>query len=342
MNVIISNKYQSMLQGLDIETIKTMNGQFSIDEIVDSFKTVFFNRMILDITAIKDYKKIDNLQKLVISIDADKIILLLDDDPESSSPAFQSKLISMGIYNFTQTVEGINYLYNHPNSYRDVAHIQQLDANGYGTGGTPETVVKTEVQRETVYLERQGARIIGIKNITKQSGATTLTYIMLNQLQKNYDVVAVELDKKDFMYFPNNKKNMFSKNANELGNFINQNMDKDAILVDLNDAKNVDSLCTDIIYLIEPSVIKLNKYMLLNPKGLAPYKGKKVIVNQSLLNQKDILDFEYESKSKVFFNMPPLDEREKNIYIVNVFLSKLGFDLQEDKEEEKKKKRLFG
>ena len=57
MNVIISNKYQSMLQGLDIETIKTMNGQFSIDEIVDTFKTVFFNRMILDITAIKDYKK---------------------------------------------------------------------------------------------------------------------------------------------------------------------------------------------------------------------------------------------------------------------------------------------
>ena len=55
MNVIISNKYQSMLQGLDIETIKTMNGQFSIDEIVDTFKTVFFNRMILDITAIKDY-----------------------------------------------------------------------------------------------------------------------------------------------------------------------------------------------------------------------------------------------------------------------------------------------
>lgn len=342
MNVIISNKYQSMLQGLELETIKVMNGQFTIDEIVDSFKTVFFNRMILDITAIKDYKKIDNLQKLVISIDADKIILLLDDDPESSSPAFQSKLISMGIYNFTQTVEGINYLYNHPNSYRDVAHIQQLDSNGYSNQTDVQSTVKTEIQRETVYLERQGARVIGIKNITKQSGATTLLYIMLKQLQKNYDVVGVELDKKDFMYFPNNKKNLFSKNANELGNFINQNMDKDAILVDLNDAKNVESLCSDIIYLIEPSIIKLNKYMLLNPKGLAPFKGKKIVVNQSLLNQKDILDFEYESKSKVFFNMPPLDERENNIYIVNVFLSKLGFELQEDKETEKKKKRLFG
>ena len=341
MNVIISNKYQSMLQSLGIETIKTMNGQFSIDEIIDTFKTLFFNRMILDITAIKDYKKIDNLQKLVISIDADKIILLLDDDPESSSPAFQSKLISMGIYNFTQTVEGINYLYNHPNSYRDVAHIQQFGFQNNNTQEEIKPVIQREIQRETVYVERKSARVIGIKNITKQSGATTLLYVMLKQLQKNYDVVGVELDKKDFMYFPNNKK-MFSKNANELGGFINQNMDKDAILVDLNDAKNVESLCSDIIYLIEPSIIKLNKYMLLNPKGLTPYKGKKIVVNQSLLNQKDILDFEYESKSKVFFNMPPLDERENNIYIVNVFLSKLGFELQEDKETEKKKKWLFG
>lgn len=341
MNVIISNKYQSMLQSLGIETIKTMNGQFSIDEIIDTFKTLFFNRMILDITAIKDYKKIDNLQKLVISIDADKIILLLDDDPESSSPAFQSKLISMGIYNFTQTVEGINYLYNHPNSYRDVAHIQQFGFQNNNTQEEIKPVIQREIQRETVYVERKSARVIGIKNITKQSGATTLLYVMLKQLQKNYDVVGVELDKKDFMYFPNNKK-MFSKNANELGGFINQNMDKDAILVDLNDAKNVESLCSDIIYLIEPSIIKLNKYMLLNPKGLTPYKGKKIVVNQSLLNQKDILDFEYESKSKVFFNMPPLDERENNIYIVNIFLSKLGFELQEDKETEKKKKWLFG
>ena len=112
-------------------------------------------------------------------------------------------------------------------------------------------------------------------------------------------------------------------------------------MVDLNDSLNTESLCTEVIYLIEPSVIKLNKYMLLNPKGLIPYKGKKVIINQSLLNQKDVLDFEYESRLKIFFNMPPLDEREANIYILNVFLAKLGFGLQEDGETEKKKRRLF-
>lgn len=338
MNVIISNKYQSMLQGLEIETLKTLNGEFDVEEIISEFKVIFFQRMILDITAIKNYKNIENLQKLAISLDADKIILLLDSDPESTSTSFQSRLVSLGIYNFTQTLEGINYLYNHPNTYRDVAHIQQLDM----ASGQPQvkTVVQTELQKETVYVEKNGPKVIGVKNITRQSGATTLIYMMLTQLSKNYNAIAVELEKRDFTYF--NGKNMFSKKANELGNFIVEHSDKDVILVDLNDSLNTENLCSEIIYLIEPSVIKLNKYMLLNPKGLVPYKGKKVIINQSLLNQKDVLDFEYESRLKIFFNMPPLDEREANIYILNVFLAKLGFVLQDDGETETKKKRLFG
>ena len=33
----------------------------------------------------------------------------------------------MGIYNFTRNKDGINYLLQHPNTYRDVAHIHQLD-----------------------------------------------------------------------------------------------------------------------------------------------------------------------------------------------------------------------
>ena len=339
MNVIITNKYQSMLQGLEIETLKKLNGEFTIDEIIAEFKVIFFQRMILDITAIKDYKNIENLQKLAISLDADKIILLLDDDLESTSTTFQSKLVSMGIYNFTQTLEGVNYLYDHPNTYRDVAHIQQLDMIN-GSSVNQQTVVQRDVQTETIYIEKNGPKVIGVKNITKQSGATTLIYMMLNQLSKNYKTIAVELDKRDFTYFQN--KNLFSIKSQELGNFVVEKSTCDVILVDLNTSVDAERLCSEVIYLIEPSVIKLNKYMLLNPKGLVPYKGKKIVLNQSLLNQKDLLDFEYESRLKIFFNMPPLDERESNIYILNVFLVKLGFVLQEDGETEKKKKRLFG
>ena len=127
MNVIISNKYQSMLMSLNIDVIKSINGEFEVEEIISMFQNFYYQRMILDITAIKNYTDIKTLQKLSIALDMDKIILVLDDSAESSSPDYLSKLISMGIYNFTRNIEGIMYLYHNPNSYRDVAHIHQLE-----------------------------------------------------------------------------------------------------------------------------------------------------------------------------------------------------------------------
>lgn len=335
MNVIVSNKYQSMLESLDIEIIKSMHGEFEVDEIINTFKNFFFQRMILDITAIKNYKDIKNLQKLSISLDMDKVILLLDDSQESSSPDYLSKLISMGIYNFTKNLDGIMYLYNNPNSYRDVAQYHQLESVPYVQQQAPIVGASNSVV-ENYVVNR--TRIIGIKNITYNSGATTLTYMMKKQLERNYSVVAVEIDKHEFAYF--REKNMESVTSANLGNFITRNSDKDAILVDLNQSIEAEKLCTDIIYLIEPSIIKLNKMMTFNRNALTNLKGKKVILNQSLLTAKDVLDFEYESKIKIFFNMPPLDEREKQIQILNVFLAKLGFERQSDGEIEKKNKLL--
>ena len=44
--------------------------------------------MFLDITAIKDYKDLNNLQKLSMSINMDKVILLLDKDDQISDSKF--------------------------------------------------------------------------------------------------------------------------------------------------------------------------------------------------------------------------------------------------------------
>src|SRR5574344_976591 len=176
MNVIVSNKYQSMLESLDIDVIKSMNGEFDADEIISTFQNFFFQRMILDITAIKDYKDVMNLQKISISLDMSKVILLLDDSVECNSNEFLSKIISMGIYNFTKNADGIKYLYNNPNSYRDVAHIQQLEF---------EQPAPVEVAGEIVHTTT-GARIIGIKGITKEAGSTTLVYLMKQELENNY------------------------------------------------------------------------------------------------------------------------------------------------------------
>ena len=37
MNVIIANKYKEMLDSLDIDVIKSMDGEFTVDEIVERF-----------------------------------------------------------------------------------------------------------------------------------------------------------------------------------------------------------------------------------------------------------------------------------------------------------------
>ena len=321
MNVIIANKYQSMLDSLNIDVIKRLNGQFDVDDIINQFQNFFFQRMILDITALKNYKDIKTLQKLSISMD--KIIILLDDTVEGSSDEFLSKLISMGIYNFTKNIDGIMYLYNNPNSYRDVAHIQQLD-----TTSTEQVVVEKFDTTVT------GTRIIGIKNVTKQTGATTLTYMMKKQLEQHYSVVALEVNRDDFKYF--HDKRMYSTTNSEIGNMIAKYNDKDVILIDVNDSTQALDLCHEVLYLVEPSVIKLNRLMLARPKTFKELKGKKIILNQSLLNPKDVLDFEYESGAKVFYNMPPLDEREKSIHALNVFLYKIGFTKQQSLEQDKK------
>lgn len=323
MNVIVSNKYQLMLENLGIDVIKSMNGEFEVDEIISTFQNFFYQRMILDITAIKNYNDIRNLQKLSISLPMDKVILLLDDTAESTSPAYLSKLISMGIYNFTRNVDGIQYLYNHPNGYRDVAQFHQLDEVAV-VPQMPNQPAQTVIVQSTNGM--YGGKIIGIKNVTKNSGATTLAYMMYNELSKNYNVVAIEVDKTDFTYFKN--QGLVSTLSGNINSEVSKYSDCDAIIIDINNSVQAEGLCNEILYLIEPSIIKLNKLTMITPQTLKTLKDKKVILNQSLLSSKDVLDFEYEAKVKVFYNLPPLDEREKKNKPLNEFLVKLGFDRQ--------------
>ena len=327
MNVIVTNKYNVMLQNLDLDIIKSMNGEFSVDEIISTFQNFYYQRMILDITAIKNYQDIKNLQKLSISLDMDKVILLLDGSVESSSSEYLSKIISMGIYNFTTNSEGIMYLYNNPNTYRDVAHIHQLELEK-----TEDALVTGQV------INTNGKTIIGVKDLTKGAGATTLIYLMKKFLAKNYSVAAIEIDKKDFVYFGTD--DMISIKADDFGKTLPKYSGCDVILVDVNTSSNVLSMCTDVLYLLEPSIIKLNKLMVLNNKIFKELKGKKIILNKSLLSSKDILEFEYESRSKIFYNLPPLDDRERSIQSINRFLSSLGFEIGEDEETTKRNKIL--
>ena len=321
MNVIVANEAKSMLSELDIDIIKSVDGVHTADELVDMFKNFFYARMILDITAIENYNDITNLQKISMGLDADKIILVLPNNEISTSSSYLSKIISMGIYNFTTNLDGVKYFLEHPNTYKDVAHIQQLND------------LSTTISEKVV----AGSRIIGIKNITDHAGSTTLIYLLKKELEQTYgmSVVAIEVNRHDFLYF--NDKNMVSVNDQDLMTEVVKHKDAAIILIDLNDSNN-EGVCGDVLYLIEPSIIKLNKMMRRNRRVLEELKGKKIILNKSLLSNSDIMDFEYEGKTKVFYSIPPLNDRAKNPALAT-FLGKLGIVQNKDSKSDGK---IFG
>ncbi len=322
MDTVISNKYSSVLNELDIEVSKKLEGEYTVDEIISQFKNFFFNKMFLDITAIKDYKDLTNLQKLSMSIDMDKVILLLDkDDSISDSEPFLAKLVNMGIYNFTKDQNNLMYLYTNPNVYRDVAYLQKIDI---GENNNTTTDSSHSVSNK---------RIIGIKNITDSAGATSLIYMLKKVLSSYYSVMALEVDKRDLTYFKD--KDTLTVKDDEINNIISKYNSIDIFLLDLNKS-NKDYLCTDVLYLVEPSILKLNKLAIINPKIINDIKGKKVVLNKSLLSESEIADFEVETRIKVYYNIPPLNDKKDNSDILSPLLEKLGY-IKKSEETEKKK-----
>jgi len=321
MNVIVSNLNGNRFVNLDIDVIKSITGEFTVDEIVQSFSNFFFNRMFLDVTSIKDYTDVNKFKTLSIGLDVSKVILYLSDDV-AHNERYISKLISFGIYNFADTEDELKYLYDNPNSYRDVAHLQKNDevivANINNVDINASNVVTSNENVTSV-----GPRVIGIKNLTNHAGATSLIYMLKKQLSNNYYTVAIEVNKRDFLFF--NDKEMVSCKAGEFSNFLLRYKDCNVILVDLNDLDKVSyKECSDIIYLMESSTLMINKVVMLDNQVFNKLSNDKVILNKSLLNDKDIKQLQFEAGIKFMSVLPPLNDRVDNGNYLNPVLAMLS------------------
>ncbi len=335
MNVIVSNKYSAMLSNLQnkIDLIKTINGEFEVDSLIAQFSNFFFNKMVLDITAVKDYQDITQIQRLSFGMDMSKIILLLDDSPVVNSPQYLSELVSMGIYNFTRNIDAIAYLVDNPNTYKDVAQFHLLGNNaggvapdtGFNNGGGKNHPSESSFINQSIAMPSLGGtRVIGIKNLTDNAGATSLIYMLKKQLEDNYSVLGVELDKNDFLFF--NDPDLKSISGKELESVVKNPINSyNVILVDVNNSEEIEK-CSEVLFLIEPSTIKLNKMIRRDRNILDKIKGKKVVLNKSLLDSNDIKEFENEARCTIFQNIPPLDDKKDRHRVLDELLNKLGFD----------------
>ena len=333
MNVLIVNQQENIISPLNIEIIKTLRGTFSSDEIIGTFTNFFFARMIIDITALQNSEDFATYQKLSVGLPIDKIILLIPPNSVVANNYFLSKLISMGFYNFTTNGDGIMYLLNTPNTYKEVAHLHQIgampeDSNqmvqqpSYNGGMNNQYVPNVPTAPVAGPMNNNfNVKSLGVVNVTNSAGASSLIYMMKKELEEtfNMSVLAIEVEKRDFAFFREN--NMISVQKSSLAREIMQAVGYGCVLVDLNDYD--DPVCSDTLYLIEPSVIKLNKLMMKDRTIFSKLKGKKVIINRSTLSEADIREFAMEAGIDIFYVIPPLNDRERSRIIAD-FLRHLG------------------
>ena len=241
MNVMVYNKYKELLLGLNLDVMKSIEGVFNVDEIIDTFSNFYYDKMILDITAIRDYKNTDNLQKLAMNLNMENVILLLDDSPESDTKAYLSKLISLGIYNFTRNSEGINYLLVHPHTYRDVANLHNITESDLAMAAPKEKKEAPKPSTKVEFVEminedptlntvtNAKLKIVGFKNATTHAGATSLIYMLKKTVGLHKKVAAIEVNKVDFLYF--NDKELISTTTTDLPKELMKKTDYDYIFI---------------------------------------------------------------------------------------------------------------
>lgn len=324
MIIIISNQLQQELVGFTTGVIDSVNGIYEANTIVDTYKNKEFDRIIIDITAINNYQDYQTFKILAEGLGPDRIILLLPQNDPLFTPNYLARLISYGIYNFTTNAAGVSYLLERPNSYNDVEKIDKLSNNDQ----------LDRLQERNSQIDAQNPHrkksIIGFRNVTPSAGATTLIYMLLKELVAIYGmekVVAIEVNKKDFEFFFQN--NMYSMTSEDLLVNLQKLYEVPIILIDLNDYPD-DSICNEVVYLIEPSTIKMNKMIRANRTIFTGLAQKCLVLNKSLMVNSDVYDFQKESGTQVFYNIPPLDERKQNPILVD-FAKKLdliGIDVR--------------
>lgn len=323
MNVVTANENKGIIDRLDIDIIKRIDGQFELRELLSKFVNLYFNKMIIDITSIKDYQNLDVIKQLAKAVDPSRVIIILNNDPVVNSQFYMSNLISCGFYNFTRNFEGVKFLYNTPNTYDNVKHL---------TMSEDEINRQNEeyIQAHTVVASSTNRQIIGFINLTNHAGATSLVNMCVRQLNgAGYQAVGLEMFRQDLLFYHDSNLSACF-NRNDLENKLRLYEDVNAVFIDLNEFNEADKFCDKVIYVIEPSYVMLTKLLKKNRNSFAEHKDDLILLNKSFVNDQEIPDFEYESKLKVFFNLPPLNDRNKNLEPINEFLRKLGFNIEEN------------
>ena len=320
MNLVIVNENTIVVNALTIDIIKVLNGVYDVNSVEKELVNFYFNKVIIDITAIKNYFSSFDLFEFLNYFGKDKVILLLNDSAYCNSKEFLTQLINNGYYNFTSNSQGVSFLVNRSNTYEDVKKYIQTTTF---TSELNSSIGSTNIQTRTNTI-----KIIGIKNLSEGAGSTTLMQQMVKQLAFNYKVKGIELNSFDAMYF-RRPDIIFCNDYTEAKTKIQGLKGIDAIIIDLNEFEDKNKICTDIIYLLEPGIIRISKFI----KNINKYKDElndmKIVLNRSALKDEEINYFEQETGLNIYYNLTNFDDKKDRLLSIDRLLIKLGFDKQQ-------------
>ena len=84
----------------------------------------------------------------------------------------------------------------------------------------------------------------------------------------------------------------------------------DYVFVDLCQTAN-DSICDFVLYLVEPTKIKINKLIVKNRNIFNELKGKYVVLNKSMLSDNERGIFSQEANLPFFASVMPFNDRKE-------------------------------
>ena len=145
--------------------------------------------------------------------------------------------------------------------------------------------------------------VIGFRGITEKSGASTLTYTLVDVLLKyGYNAIGIELDQTNFRLL--GKDHLFSIGSHELGEFLLKNKDVEYAIVDLN--KKDSDFIDDEFYLLSLGKIELEKFKKYD--DLSKYKNKRVILNKNIMTKQEVEKVEIQNEYQFEFEIPYFNE----------------------------------
>ncbi len=312
-----NNSYSDMLSNFDInENTDENTNNISVDNVVDNNS---LNNDVIENNNVEDNLSLENTLNNVPLMTSDNAnIDVATNNVENDIPVSNIEVdnysnnkdvLNQGyevnnIDNINSNVNNIVNENNNENIYENDQNYENNDIEINNNNNNNNNVNLGGYLNQSI-----NKKIIGIKNVTIHAGSTTLTYLLMNMLKNKYKkrVSAIEINKNDFKYYQDNT--MLSVSAGDITNILNNN--DEIIIVDLNDCHDT-SFCNEILYLVEPSIIKLNKLMMENRFIFRELQNKKIILNKSMLSSNDVKALSKEAGVEMFMNIPPVNDRINN------------------------------